>query len=81
MFATIPPVTRALLIANIAVFIAQSFADDALITLFALWPFGTPAYTGPEIPAVSNTADMSRSTGPVGSLHVSSQAELMAHRN
>ena len=51
MLASVPPVTRALLIANIAVFIAQSFAYDALVTLFALWPFGTPAYTGLEAPA------------------------------
>lgn len=51
MLASVPPVTRALLIANIAVFIAQGFADDSLVTLFALWPFGTPAYTGLEAPA------------------------------
>jgi len=51
MFAALPPVTRALLIANIAVFIAQTFADDSLIILFALWPFGAPAYTGPQAPA------------------------------
>ena len=52
MFSAIPPVTRALLIANVAVFfVAQSFADDSLIIWFALWPFGSPAYTGQEAPA------------------------------
>jgi membrane associated rhomboid family serine protease len=51
MFSSIPPVTRALLIANVAVFFAQSLADDSLIIWFALWPFGSPAYTGPETPA------------------------------
>ena len=51
MFASVPPVTRLLLIANIAVFIVQAYADDSLIILFALWPFGAPAYTGSQTPA------------------------------
>jgi membrane associated rhomboid family serine protease len=51
MLGALPPVTRALLAANIAVFVAQGFADDSLITQFALWPFGAPAYTGPQAPA------------------------------
>lgn len=51
MFPALPPVTRALLIANVAVFLAQAFADDSLVIWFALWPFGSPAYTGPEAPA------------------------------
>lgn len=38
-----PPVTRALLIANIAVFLAQLATGDRLIVTFGLWPFGTPA--------------------------------------
>jgi membrane associated rhomboid family serine protease len=50
MFGSLPPVTRALLIANIAVFLVQAYAGDAFIVWFALWPFGTPAYTGPEAP-------------------------------
>ena len=50
MFPSLPPVTRALLIANVAVFFAQGFADDSLVIWFALWPFGAPAYTGPEMP-------------------------------
>ena len=48
MFPSLPPVTLALLIANVAVFLAQGFADDSLVIWFALWPFGSPAYTGPE---------------------------------
>ena len=51
MFPALPPVTLALLIANVAVFLAQAFADDSLVIWFALWPFGSPAYTGPEAPA------------------------------
>jgi membrane associated rhomboid family serine protease len=51
MFPALPPVTLALLIANVAVFLAQGFADDSLVIWFALWPFGSPAYTGPEAPA------------------------------
>ena len=51
MFSSIPPVTRALLIANIAVFLAQALAGDSLFIWFALWPFGSPGYTGPEAPA------------------------------
>ncbi|HEY1492525.1 MAG TPA: rhomboid family intramembrane serine protease, partial [Steroidobacteraceae bacterium] len=38
MFGTIPPATRALLLANVAVFLLQQVAGDALITWFALWP-------------------------------------------
>jgi membrane associated rhomboid family serine protease len=43
MFGPIPPITRALLIANVAGFVAQMFADDTLIIWLALWPFNTPA--------------------------------------
>ena len=50
MFGSLPPVTRALLIANFAVFLVQGFADDSLIIWFALWPFGAPAFTGPDTP-------------------------------
>jgi membrane associated rhomboid family serine protease len=35
----IPPVTRALLIANIAIFLLQQVAGDYLVAHFALWPF------------------------------------------
>jgi membrane associated rhomboid family serine protease len=51
MLGAIPPVTRALLAANIAVYLAQGFADESLVVWFALWPFGSPAFTGPETPA------------------------------
>ena len=39
MFA-IPPVTRALLIANVVIFLAEAVAEEALVSLFALWPIG-----------------------------------------
>jgi len=38
-----PPVTKTLLIANIAVYIAQQFADQALLIWFALWPLASPS--------------------------------------
>jgi membrane associated rhomboid family serine protease len=38
MFGSIPPLTRALILANVAVFLLQQVAGDALITWFALWP-------------------------------------------
>ena len=37
-----PPVTRALLIANIAVFLLQGAAGPELLVWFALWPPGAP---------------------------------------
>src|SRR3970040_386717 len=51
MFPSLPPVTRLLLIANVAVFLVQGLADDSLIIWFALSPFRPPPYTGPETPA------------------------------
>ena len=39
-----PPVTKILLIANVAVFLAQSAADQLLVTWFALWPIASPSY-------------------------------------
>jgi membrane associated rhomboid family serine protease len=44
----LPPVTRALLIANVAVYLLQMLlqmqGSDALIVHFALWPLGPPQY-------------------------------------
>jgi rhomboid family protein len=40
MLASIPPVTRALLAANIAVFVLQQFTEGPLMRWFALWPLG-----------------------------------------
>src|SRR5262245_61503787 len=40
MFA-IPPVTRALIIANAVVFLLEWVLGDLLIDLFALWPIGS----------------------------------------
>ena len=37
-----PPVTRALLIANVAVFLLQDMAGPELFAWFALWPPGVP---------------------------------------
>ena len=36
----LPSVTRALIIANVAVFLGQMVADDLLVEMFALWPLG-----------------------------------------
>jgi len=43
------PVTQALLLANIAVYMIQMFAEPMLIGYFALWPLHVPAaaYSGP----------------------------------
>jgi membrane associated rhomboid family serine protease len=38
MLNSLPPVTRALLIANVAVFLAEMLLGDALFAWFALWP-------------------------------------------
>lgn len=40
MFRTLPPATRAILIANVGVFLLQQLTSDAVISLFALWPIG-----------------------------------------
>jgi len=42
----IPEVTRALLVANIAVFVLQMFAEQMLIAYFALWPVNAPFSAG-----------------------------------
>jgi membrane associated rhomboid family serine protease len=39
-----PVVTKTLLIANIAVFLAQLVADELLVVWFALWPLASPSY-------------------------------------
>lgn len=40
----LPPVTRALLIANIAIYLLQMLTGNALIVHFALWPLGPSMY-------------------------------------
>ena len=42
----LPPVTKALLAANFAVFIAQEWLGDALTIYLGLWPIGLPAIPG-----------------------------------
>ncbi len=46
-----PPVTKTLLIANVAIYLAQQFMGDVLVLWFALWPLaatgaGAPGLTG-----------------------------------
>jgi membrane associated rhomboid family serine protease len=48
MFRSIPPVTRALIIANVAVFGLQLLLGDRLIAPFALWPLGSASALGPD---------------------------------
>jgi membrane associated rhomboid family serine protease len=43
---SMPPVTRALLIANVAIFGLQSLTGDLLIIPFALWPAASPQFPG-----------------------------------
>jgi membrane associated rhomboid family serine protease len=40
MFRTLPPATRALIVANVLVYLLQLFANEPLTVLFALWPIG-----------------------------------------
>lgn len=42
----LPPVTKTLLIANIAVFVLQEFLGDILVLWFGLWPLHTPQAYG-----------------------------------
>lgn len=44
MHFDLPPVTRALLIANIAIYLLQMLTDNALVVNFALWPLGPSMY-------------------------------------
>jgi membrane associated rhomboid family serine protease len=46
---SMPPVTRALLIANVAIFGLQSLTGDLLIIPFALWPAASPQF--PDAPS------------------------------
>jgi membrane associated rhomboid family serine protease len=48
MLRTIPPVTRALILANVAVFGAQILLGDWFVAKFALWPLGAASALGPE---------------------------------
>ena len=50
MFQRIPPVTRALLIANIAVFLLQWLLGDARMSPFMLWPLGSQPGAEPFMP-------------------------------
>jgi membrane associated rhomboid family serine protease len=47
MFPSLPPVTRALIVANVGVFLLQQVAQGVLIPWFALWPINAaPALGG-----------------------------------
>ncbi|MBI3044939.1 MAG: rhomboid family intramembrane serine protease [Betaproteobacteria bacterium] len=46
-----PPVTKILLIANVAVFLAQQFMGDILVVWFGLWPLSTSFHAAPGVPA------------------------------
>jgi membrane associated rhomboid family serine protease len=43
---SLPPVTRALLIANVGVFILQLVTGNLLVGTFALWPLSSPQFRG-----------------------------------
>ena len=52
MFPPLPPITRVLLVLNIAAFVWQQFENEMLVQWFALWPFATASLTpGPPQPA------------------------------
>ncbi len=46
MFSATPPITRALIIANVAMFILDLLVGDPLILYLALWPVGSMTMTG-----------------------------------
>ena len=46
MYLAIPPVTWALLITTVGVFLLQGLTGDLLLVWFALWPFGAPSVPG-----------------------------------
>jgi membrane associated rhomboid family serine protease len=48
MFGAIPPVTRALIVANVAVFGLQILLGDRFVVAFALWPLGSASVLGPD---------------------------------
>jgi membrane associated rhomboid family serine protease len=41
MLTSLPPATRAIIAANVIVFLAQMYSGEALVQQFALWPLGT----------------------------------------
>jgi membrane associated rhomboid family serine protease len=43
---TMPPVTRALLFLNVAIYAAQALTGDLLVGTFALWPPASPQFPG-----------------------------------
>jgi membrane associated rhomboid family serine protease len=46
MLARVPPVTRALLTTNVAVFLLQLATGTLLVRWFGLWPFGSGTFDG-----------------------------------
>ena len=46
MFPAVPPVTRVLIIANVAIFLLQQVASNVLIPWFALWPLNSAPLLG-----------------------------------
>ena len=44
MFAALPPVTRTIILANIAVFLLQQVAGNVLLAFGALWPVDDPLF-------------------------------------
>ena len=44
MFTSLPPVTRAIILANIGVFLLQQVAANVFMGLFALWPLGNQLF-------------------------------------
>ncbi len=42
MFSNLPPITRIVLVVNVAVFLLQQMTGSLLVAYFALWPLGQP---------------------------------------
>lgn len=48
MFSQLPPVIRALLIANVGIYLLQMLLGESALLDFALWPFGELTGTAPD---------------------------------
>ena len=46
MFGNLPPVTRGLILANVAVYLLQQMVGDPMILYLGLWPLGTASVYG-----------------------------------
>jgi len=49
VFYNPPPITRAIIVANVAIFLLQGVSEDQLVSSYALWPWNTLFFHGWQI--------------------------------